>query len=242
MVKKNQPKSFTVRRSVREDVKKEDEGPPGLTDSEEEKNPKESLAVRDSGRGDSAETDLDSSDEEFVQGLIEWSINAQRNGRHKLRTKAQSRKASGEKESELNTTSRDQTRCGHAWEKFRPSRTRRGRRSKHSNSGDTLHSSARSGCGGVSQCNSDGHPTPMPSAVNSIIEVHSGRACSLDEAEEWEELDMLVDSGAEENVCPKWWGESFGLDSSGRTLNLRSASGSRIAHWGEREVVVESPF
>jgi hypothetical protein len=56
------------------------------------------------------------------------------------------------------------------------------------------------------------------------------------------ETDIVVDSGAEENVCPKWWGESFGLDNSGRTLNLRSASEARISHWGEREVVVESSF
>ena len=56
------------------------------------------------------------------------------------------------------------------------------------------------------------------------------------------ETDIVVDSGAEENVCRKWWGESFGLNSTGRILNLRSASGARISHWGEREVLVESPF
>ena len=56
------------------------------------------------------------------------------------------------------------------------------------------------------------------------------------------ETDIVVDSGAEENVCPKWWGESFGLNSSGRLLNLRNASGGKIPHWGEREVLVESPF
>ena len=56
------------------------------------------------------------------------------------------------------------------------------------------------------------------------------------------ETDIVVDSGAEENVCPKWWGESFGLKNSVRLLNLRSASGAKNPHWGEREVIVESPF
>ena len=40
----------------------------------------------------------------------------------------------------------------------------------------------------------------------------------------------MVDSGAEENACPKWWGEGFGLDQSGKILNLRNASGVKIPH------------
>ena len=40
--------------------------------------------------------------------------------------------------------------------------------------------------------------------------------------------DTVIDSGAEENVCPKWWGEDFGSESSFKPLNLRSASGSKI--------------
>ena len=53
---------------------------------------------------------------------------------------------------------------------------------------------------------------------------------------------ITVDSGAEENVCPKWWGKEFGFEPQFRPLNLRSAGGDRIRHYGEREVVVESPF
>ena len=56
------------------------------------------------------------------------------------------------------------------------------------------------------------------------------------------ETEIVVDSGAEENVCPKWWGESFGLNTSCKILNLRNASGGKITHWGERDVLVESPF
>ena len=56
------------------------------------------------------------------------------------------------------------------------------------------------------------------------------------------ETEIVVDSGAEENVCPKWWGDQFGLNGSGRMLNLRNASGGKIQHWGQREVLVESPF
>ena len=59
---------------------------------------------------------------------------------------------------------------------------------------------------------------------------------------EGKETEITVDSGAEENVCPKWWGESFGLNSSCKILNLRNASGGKITHWGERDVLVESPF
>ena len=52
----------------------------------------------------------------------------------------------------------------------------------------------------------------------------------------------MVDRGAEENVCPKKWGEEFGFEKQFKPLNLRSASGGKIPHYGEREVVVESPF
>ena len=57
-----------------------------------------------------------------------------------------------------------------------------------------------------------------------------------------EETEIVVDSGAEENVCPRKWGESFGFEREFKPLNLRSASGGKIPHYGEREVVVESPF
>ena len=56
------------------------------------------------------------------------------------------------------------------------------------------------------------------------------------------ETEIAVDSGAEEIVCPKKWGEEFGFEKQFKPLNLRSASGGKIPHYGEREVVVESPF
>ena len=59
---------------------------------------------------------------------------------------------------------------------------------------------------------------------------------------EGDETEIVIDSGAEENVCPKWWGESFGFESSFKPLNLRSASGDKIAHHGARKVMVESSF
>ena len=56
------------------------------------------------------------------------------------------------------------------------------------------------------------------------------------------ETEITVDSGAEESVCPWSWGEQFGLDQSGRVLNLVSANGSKIAHYGARKIFVVSPF
>ena len=56
------------------------------------------------------------------------------------------------------------------------------------------------------------------------------------------ETEIVVDSGAEENVCPSWWGEQFGLENSARKLHLRNASGGVIDHKGQRKVFVVSPF
>ena len=56
------------------------------------------------------------------------------------------------------------------------------------------------------------------------------------------ETEIVVDSGAEENVCPKWWGSSFGLDKADKQLHLRSAGGNVIEHYGQRAVIVTSPF
>ena len=53
---------------------------------------------------------------------------------------------------------------------------------------------------------------------------------------------ITVDSGAEENVCPMKWGQQFGLTDALTKMNFRSASGDPIPHYGQREVVVESPF
>ena len=55
--------------------------------------------------------------------------------------------------------------------------------------------------------------------------------------------EITVDSGAEESVCPKEWGsKEFGLKKAGSSLALRSANGTVIEHYGERDVWVTSPF
>ena len=53
--------------------------------------------------------------------------------------------------------------------------------------------------------------------------------------------DIVVDSGAEESVCPPSWGEQFPLKEA-PPIYLRDASGNEIAHWGQRDVVVSSSF
>ena len=51
---------------------------------------------------------------------------------------------------------------------------------------------------------------------------------------------IIVDSGAEENVCPYNWGLQFGLSPADNWMNFRSASGSIIAHHGKRDVRVQA--
>ena len=55
---------------------------------------------------------------------------------------------------------------------------------------------------------------------------------------------IVVDSGAEENVCPWEWGEEFGTQPLrwGEERNFKDASGNAIEHWGKRRVVVTTPF
>ena len=53
---------------------------------------------------------------------------------------------------------------------------------------------------------------------------------------------ITVDSGAEENVCPKVWGNQFKTREVEKKMNLRNASGGKIEHFGERDVIVKSPF
>ena len=56
--------------------------------------------------------------------------------------------------------------------------------------------------------------------------------------------EIVVDSGAEESVCPRDWGEKlFGTDASPSKVKFRGAGGDIIQHHGQREVlVVSSPF
>ena len=53
---------------------------------------------------------------------------------------------------------------------------------------------------------------------------------------------ITVDSGAEENVCPKEWGQKFGIRDPEQWMKFRGASGKWIEHFGHRDVQVESPF
>ena len=57
-----------------------------------------------------------------------------------------------------------------------------------------------------------------------------------------EVAEIVVDSGAEESVCPRNWGAQFGLKKPDRQMTFRNASGGTITHYGEREVLVTSPF
>ena len=53
---------------------------------------------------------------------------------------------------------------------------------------------------------------------------------------------ITIDSGAEENVCPKEWGEMFELKEPERKQTFRNASGGKIEHYGCRDVLLLSPF
>ena len=53
-----------------------------------------------------------------------------------------------------------------------------------------------------------------------------------------EKTEITVDSGAEENVCPKECGDQFGLQRPERWMKFRGANGKEIEHYGAREVQV----
>ena len=54
--------------------------------------------------------------------------------------------------------------------------------------------------------------------------------------------EITVDSGAEENVCPWGWGEHFEVKPADRWMSFKNAGGGSIEHYGERDVLVSSPF
>ena len=56
-----------------------------------------------------------------------------------------------------------------------------------------------------------------------------------------ENTKIIIDSGAEENVCPKWWGEQFKIENREK-MKFTNASGGSIAYLGERNVKVIAPF
>ena len=58
-----------------------------------------------------------------------------------------------------------------------------------------------------------------------------------------EKANITVDSGAEENVCPRGWGESvFGTREASTWMQFRNANGRDIPHYGARDVKVVSTF
>ena len=49
-----------------------------------------------------------------------------------------------------------------------------------------------------------------------------------------------MDSGVEESVCPKGWGNKFRINEKVEKLKFRGADGGEIKHYGERAVYVTS--
>ena len=57
-----------------------------------------------------------------------------------------------------------------------------------------------------------------------------------------ENISVVVDSGAEENVCPWWWGKQVGLSEPKAGVNFSGANGAKIQHYGKRAIIIESTF
>ena len=54
--------------------------------------------------------------------------------------------------------------------------------------------------------------------------------------------EITVDSGAEDNVCPTDWAPEFPCGHAAVMKQFRGANGHAIRHWGDKEVLVTSPF
>ena len=52
--------------------------------------------------------------------------------------------------------------------------------------------------------------------------------------------EVTIDSGAEESVCPLWWGEEFEISGPAENINLINASGEAIVHYGTRRVEMDA--
>ena len=57
-----------------------------------------------------------------------------------------------------------------------------------------------------------------------------------------EKVSITVDSGAEDSVCPYWFGEHFGIREDVELMEFQSASGDIIGHYGDRVITMGSPF
>ncbi len=53
--------------------------------------------------------------------------------------------------------------------------------------------------------------------------------------------EVTVDRGAEESVCPRWWGQQYGTPPAKVWMNLNGAGGHSLGHFGERTVLM-TPF
>ena len=55
-------------------------------------------------------------------------------------------------------------------------------------------------------------------------------------------VEVCVDSGAEESVCPVTWGGEFPIGPPSRWRGVRGANGAEIKHHGTNEVVAKPIF
>ena len=54
--------------------------------------------------------------------------------------------------------------------------------------------------------------------------------------------EIIVDNGAEENVCPASWGSQFPRLEAKREMHFKDASGTKIPHLGAKTVLLRAPF
>ena len=55
-------------------------------------------------------------------------------------------------------------------------------------------------------------------------------------------VEITVDSGVEESVCPRRWGWQFEIKPADKWMSFCNAIGGRTDHYGKRDVLVKSPF
>ena len=83
----------------------------------------------------------------------------------------------------------------------------------------------------------------MKKGGSYVLRVEFVRRRVVEGEEVWESMgreEVTVDSGAEESVCPKAWGEGFGMVAvaPGCELRMVNAGGGEMSHFGSRKVTV----
>jgi hypothetical protein len=58
--------------------------------------------------------------------------------------------------------------------------------------------------------------------------------------EDGEATEVSIDSGAEESVCPVWWGSKYGLKPATKWMDFTGAGGRSLGHYGEGVVRVST--